>query len=447
MASKKMGSAKLLAALYDGGVFTPLFEVSGGAVVSAHGTVGGQGVYAVCQNGQALSAADIGVCRKTLRLAGDTGCPVVTFYNSPAVEIEDGLASMAAVKNFAKASAKVSGVVPQIAVVTGVCGASNALAAASADVCIMTKDAELFLTPPFLSAAAGEKMEGAGSIESAIKAGVVSVSASDELDAVAKAAKILALLPANNLSETQEFKASVPGDIFPTKDYTGIAAIKALCDVGSEMELFSGFGDGIITALCTVNGNVTGIAAANGPGTKVGRLCAARAARFARLCDAYSIPLVTVLNTGGFVVSSESDESGMIREASRLAATYGDASCAKVAILAGRTIGAVYTAFGNADLTVALNTSVTAPVEPSAAVSVICKDEISASAKPIKEATADAVKLYEAKAASAEALYRAGLANYVVEQNAVRAAVVNALDILMTKRAQRLPKKHGNMAL
>lgn len=447
MAAEKLGPAGLLGALFDEGVYTPLFETEEGAVVSAYGMVGGQGAYAVCQKGEAVGAAEIGVCRRTLRLAGETGNPVVTFYDSPGVKIEDGLKTMAAVKRLEGAAAKLSGVVPQIAVVVGVCGASSALAAAGADICIMTKDAELFLSAPFLSAAAGDKMDGAGKLESAVKAGVVNLVAEDAADAATKAAKLVTMLPRNNLSEAPGFEYSAPAGLFPTAKYTGMGAIEALCDVDSAIELFAGFGDGIITALCTVNGNVTGVAAANGPETQMGRLCAARAARFARLCDAYSIPLVTVLNTGGFVVSSHSDQTGMIREAGKLAAIYGDATTARVCVLAGRTFGAVYTALGSADLTVALEGSVTAPVEPTAAVTVLHKDEIEAGDKPIDVATAELAKAYEEEAASAAALYKAGLANFVAKPETVRGSVAVALDILATKRAQRMPKKHGNMPL
>lgn len=445
MAAEKLGHNALLAALYDGGVFTPLFETEDGAVVSAFGMVGGQGAYAVCQKGEALSAADVGATRRTLRLASETGNPVVTFYNSPGVQIEDGLRAMAAVKRLNGVYAKVSGVVPQIAVVTGVCGASSALAAAGADICIMTRGAELFLSAPFL---AGDGGKAAGSVESAVEAGVVNLVAEDDADAVAKAVRLLNLLPRNNLAEAAAFEFDAPAAAFPEGNkYTGMGAIEALCDGGSAIELFAGFGDGVITALCTVDGNVTGIAATNGPDTKMGTLCCIRAARFMRLCDAYSIPVVTVLNSGGFVVSSKMDEAGMIRQAGRLAATYADATTAQITVLVGRTFGPQYTAMGGADLTIAAEGSVTAPVESTAAVSVLYKAEIEASGNPIDAETAARAKAYEQAQASAAALYKAGLANFVAAPAQLRGCVATALDILSTKRAQRLPKKHGNMSL
>ncbi len=444
MASDKLGPAGLLAALYDGGAYTPLFETDDDAVISAYGTVGGQGVYAVCQKGGAVSAADIGVSRRTLRLAAETGNPVVTFYNSTGVKIDDGAKSLASVERLLGAGAKLSGVVPQLAVVTGVCGASSALLAANADVVVMTRDAELFLSPPFLSE---EKKEGAGGVEAAVRSGVVSVVAESDADAVAKAARLLMLLPQNNLAEAAGFEYEAPAAAWPGAKYTGMAAIEALCDAGSALELFAGFGNGIITALCTVEGSVAGIAAANGPDTQMGYLCAARAARFMRLCDAYSIPVITVLNSGGFVMDSASDEVGMLRQAARLAATYGDATTAKLLVLAGNTYGAQYAAMGGADLCIALEGSVTAPVEPGAAVTVLYKSEIEAAEGSIEAETEARAKAYVDEVAGAKALYKAGLANFVAQGAQARGVVAKALDILASKRASRMPKKHGNMAL
>lgn len=446
MALDKMGPEGLLGALFDGGAFTPLFNDEGGVAV-AFGMVGGKAAYAVCQKGVAQSADDIGLARRTLRLAAETGNPVVTFYDAPGAKLEEGLETMRVARRLAAASAKMSGVVPQIAVVCGVCGASSAMAAASADVCVMIKDAELFLSAPALSAAAGDKVEGAGSADAAVQAGVAALVVQDGAQAAAAAAKLVALLPQNNLAEAPAFEFSAPAVAFPTSKYHGAVAVDALADAGSVVELYNGYGDGITTSLCTMAGNVVGIAATNGPDTVLGDWCAAKAARFARLCDAYSIPLVTVLNSGGFAMSSSADAAGNIRQAARLAATYADATCARVAVLVGTTTGTLYTALGGADLTVAVAGSITAPVAPTAAVSVLYKDEIAASGNPIEAETAARARQYEAEVAGAEALKMAGMADFVAESADVRATVLAALDVLSTKRASRLPKKHGNMAL
>lgn len=445
MASEKLGPGGLMAAFFDAGAYTPMFEENAGAT-AGFGMVGGQGAYAVCQKGEALSAADVKVCRRVLKLAAETGNPVVTFYNAPGAKLDDGLKSLTSAKKLAAAAAKLSGVVPQIAVVTGVCGATSAMAAASADLCIMTKDAELFLSAPFLSAAAGDKTAGAGSAASAEKAGVASLVVEDAGEAARQAAKLVMLLPQNNLAETAAFDFNSPVSAFPAK-FTAEGAVDALADAGSAVELFAGFGSGVRTYLATFAGNVVGITATAGPDTTMGRHCAAKAARFARLCDGYSIPLVTVINSGGFVVSSQSDEAGMIRAASRLSAIYADATCARVAVLCGRTFGPLYAAMAGADLTIAMQGSVTAPVEPSAAVTVLYKEEIAAAGGSLEAETDKRAKQYEQEVASADALLKAGLADFVADGATLRGTIAAALDILATKRAQRMPKKHGNMPL
>ena len=171
MASKKLGKDEILAAFFDEGTYTGLF--ADGAVKAAYGCAGGQPVYAVCQCGEAVCAKELDKTAAVLEMAAKTGTPVVTFYDCAGAKLEEGLDLLAANNKLAGAIANISGVVPQVAVVLGVCGGSAALNAACADLCVMAKDAQLFLTAPFTSDAAGDKVENAGSAELAAKAGVL----------------------------------------------------------------------------------------------------------------------------------------------------------------------------------------------------------------------------------------------------------------------------------
>ncbi len=445
--ASEMNGAGLLAAFFDGGAHTALFGGEGGNVLAAYGDVGGLGAYAVCQTGGALSAADVEISCKTVALAAKTGRPVVTFYNAKGAVLTEGGKTLSAAASLSRAAAAVSGVVPQLAVVYGVCGASNALAALAADLCIIAEGAELFLTPPFLSAAAGDAPEGAASAKAAADAGVSALSAKTPEEAAQLAARLLMLLPRNNLAATAQFEYTAPAAGIDTANYTGLSAAKAVADEGSLVELYEGFGDGVITALGTVEGNVAGFVSTNGANTYLGGYCMAKTARFVRLCDAFSIPVVTLLHTGGLVKSSSAEAAGLLRDAARLAATYADATTAKVAVVTGRCVGQAYTVLGSADLTVAMRGCVLAPAEPSAAASVLYKDEIAAAEGSVEAGTAAYAKQYEAEVASADAALAAGLADMVADAPGVRAAVVAALDALATKRTQRMPKKHGNMAL
>ena len=167
MASKS-NKGEILAKFFDDGEYTALF--ADGAVSAACGYAAGQQAYAVYQNGEAVSVKDVEKNIKVLEMAAQTGCPVVTFYNSVGAKLAEGLDVLTASAKLNATIAKVSGVIPQIAVVTGVCGGTSALSAANADVCIMAEGAELFFTAPFTSAAKGDKVPGAGTAEAAAKA-------------------------------------------------------------------------------------------------------------------------------------------------------------------------------------------------------------------------------------------------------------------------------------
>ena len=140
--------------------------------------------------------------------------------------------------------------------------------------------------------------------------------------------------------------------------------------------LYAGFGKHVYTAFATIGGNAVGFVAT---GETLCHNCVAKASRFVRLCDAFSVPVQTIVNTNGFAPSATDDIAGGIREAARLAATYADATTAKVALLSGKAVGPVYTALANADLKIAVNGCTVSALEPNAAVSVLYKAEIDAS--------------------------------------------------------------------
>ena len=404
--ASKINKGEILAKFFDDGEYTALF--ADGAVSAACGYAAGQQAYAVYQNGEAVTVKDVEKNIKVLEMAAQTGCPVVTFYNSVGAKLAEGLDVLTASAKLNAQIAKVSGVVPQVAVVLGVCGGTSALSAANADVCIMAEGAELFFTAPFTSAAKGDKVADAGSAAAAAKAGVASIVAADAAEAAEKAAHIVGLLPANNLTGPAIFEFEQPTAVLAA----GAEPAKAAAAV--------------IEQLC--------------------HNCVAKASRFVRLCDAFSVPVVTIVDTEGFVPSVTDDVAGGIREAARLAATYADATTAKVAVLAGKAVGPVYTTLAAADLRIAVTGCTVSALEPSAAVSVLYKDEIDASDNIIAATKAKAAA-YTAEVCSAASAVAAGAADMSCDAANVRASVVAALELLSTKRAARLPKKHGNMAL
>lgn len=440
MAATKPGKTETLAAFFDDGTYTALY--TDGPVSAAYGCANGQSVYVVFQNGQPLDVNDIEKNIRVLTMAAQTGAPVVTFYNSNGACLEGGLALLNANSRLMAEIARISGVVPQIAVVVGTCAGSAAVQAAAADVCIMSEEGELFLNAPFNSE---DKVEKAGSSAFAARAGVAAIVAKDAADAAAKAACIAGLMPSNNLAGPAVFDFAAPASALNLAKYDPKAAAAALADADSVIELYGGYGKAVYTALATAGGTTVGIVA-TGAGS-MNHHCAAKAARFIRLCDAYSIPVLTIVNTTGFVRSEGDDMAGGIRQAARLAGVYAEATTVKVAVLAGEAVGPVYTVFAaSADWRVAVEGCTIAPLAPEAAVSVLYKDEIDASDN-IQEATKAKAAEYREKVAGASAAVAGGAADAAVKPAEVRTAVVQALDMLASKRAVRLAKKHGNITL
>ena len=252
----------------------------------------------------------------------------------------------------------------------------------------------------------------------------------------------MGLLPANNLTGPAIFEFEQPTAVLAAGAEPAKAAA-AVIDKDSAVELYAGFGKSVYTAFATIGGNAVGVVAT---GKQLCHNCVAKASRFVRLCDAFSVPVVTIVDTEGFVPSVTDDVAGGIREAARLAATYADATTAKVAVLAGKAVGPVYTTLAAADLRIAVTGCTVSALEPSAAVSVLYKDEIDASDNIIA-ATKAKTAAYTAEVCSAANAVACGAADMVCDAANVRSSVVAALELLSTKRAARLPKKHGNMAL
>ena len=225
----------------------------------------------------------------------------------------------------------------------------------------MAEDAELFFTAPFTAAAKGDKVARCRFCRGCCQGWCGCHRGADTAEEAAeKAAHIVGLLPANNLTgpaifEFEQPTAALTAGAAPEK------AAAALIDKDSAVELYAGFGKSVYTAFATIGGNAVGVVAT---GEQLCHNCVSKASRFVRLCDAFSVPVLTIVNTNGFVPSATDDIAGGIREAARLAATYADATTAKVAVLAGKAVGPVYTALANADLKIAVNGCTVSALEP-----------------------------------------------------------------------------------
>lgn len=450
--------------LFDEGSFVELdaFAKAGcesAGVVTGYGMVNGGSVFAFSQDssvaGGAVSAATGAKIAKVYEMAAKMGVPVVGIYDSKGACIAENSEVLAAYGEMLQRSAALSGVVPQIAVIAGVCAGTSALMAANADLVIMAKDAEFFLTAPFVSSAAGDKVEGAGKAEAAVRSGVVQLVAEDDMAAVEEAKKIVSMLPLNNLSEAPYCEYDEPAAAEKLRaacedlsSYDAKEVIESIFDEGNVTFLENA--PNAVTALATLAGQAVGVVATVGGDQRLCKGASARIARFVSICDSFAIPVITLLNCKGFKESSSDELAGGIRDAARLAHVYAEATCPKIAVITGEAYGAAYVALAgknaSADLTVAWPSAVISTLAPEAAVNILYGEEIKAAADPVAERAARVQAYIDTTASAFEAAAK-GHVDCVIDPAETRATLIRAAEMLAGKRVAKLPKKHGNMPL
>lgn len=434
LAIKDTDARKRLVSLFDDGVFTEIdaFAKSSNGdveVVAGFGTVNGAPVYAFSQdvsvNGGAVSVAQCAKIKKIYDLASKTGCPVVGIYDSNGMDLKEGFEGLSAYGEIVKASTSVSGVVPQISIVAGAAVGTTALIADMADVVVAVKDADFYVTAPSEVTA-----------EACAQEGTVDILA-DDFDSAVKAVRdIITLVPSNNLSTPPVYDFTDPAAAADTGAYAA-DIIKAAADEGSVIELKEKYAENCITALATVAGSTVGFVGFDGK--SVCPSCAYKAEAFVKFCDAFNIPIVTLLSANGL---RKERENQMLIAAAKLTAAYATATCPKISVITGKAVGAAYIMLAgrgsNADLVYAWDTSVVSPLDTKAAVAFLYNDRLANG-----ENRAELEKEYEENLASPFTAAACGAIDDVFVPAETRAKIVAALDVLAGKRETTLPRKHS----
>ena len=429
-------AAKRLSELFDGGEFTELDAavMNGDApagVITAYGYVDGSPVYAFSQDKSVKSGAvnsrhAAKIC-KVFDLASRSGVPVVGIYDSDGAFIDDGAEAIKAYSDILMWTSNLSGVVPQVSVVAGVCAGSAALAACSADFVVITDEGELYTSP-----AKNIKGEDAG------KNGTAAICAKDDKEAMEAVKKLVAMLPANNISTAPMFEFSETG---AAASGSAEEIAKAVADTDSVIELSAGFGTAAYTAMATLGGSAVGIAATNKTADKLTSDDCAKLARFVRTCAAFSIPVLTFIDTDGFA------EDVCVRDMAKISGVYAETTSLKVSVVSGKAYGAAMAAFGagNADVTYAYPEAVIAPLAPVAAVEFLWHDKLKGASDLAAERNKLAEKYADESASAFDAAAK-GCIDGIVTAEEARAKILAVIELMNGKRmTKRLPKKHSNM--
>ncbi|MCD8328618.1 MAG: carboxyl transferase [Ruminococcus sp.] len=439
-----LSARERLSTLFDDGAFTEVAssvksgdDLSG--VVTAFGYVNENPVYAFAQDPEskkgALNAMQAKKLVKIYDLALKTGVPIVGIYDSYGADVSDATNALEGYGEWLNKASMLSGVVPQISLVAGVCASTAAMIAVSADFVVMAKDAELFITP---------NSEDKELSTTALENGTAAIVCDDFASCSDAVRGLVSRLPQNNISEVPIFEFTAPS----LEDYSDAdKCANSIFDEGSVLELYSGFGRSAYTALATLNGATVGVVATNKSEKKLNADDASKIARMLRTCDAFSIPVFTLVDTKGFASCEKAQKSGAVKQLAKVAGAYAEATTIKIAVILGKAYGSAFIALAgkgaNADLVYAVDSAVISSIEPLTAVEFLQHDKLKG-ADDVKKAREALALEYEQNEASAQKAAEKMAIDDVISKEEIRTSLISALEMMVGKRVSTLSKKHSN---
>lgn len=446
-------------------------EAPGEGVVTGHGTVGGRLVYAFAQDftviGGTLGEMHARKITKVMDLALKMGAPLVGIDDSGGARIQEGVDALNGYGEIFYRNTISSGVIPQISVILGPCAGGAVYSPALTDFVFMVqKTSQMFITgPQVIKAVTGEEVSledlGGAATHNQIS-GVAHFIAANEDDVLATVKRLLGFLPSNNLEDppVMEVKGSavedlslrgiIPGD--PNKPYDVHEVIFRLVDGGDFLEVHEHYATNMVVGFGRVGGRTVGVIA-NQPQFLAGTLdinASDKAARFIRFCDAFNIPLVTFVDTPGYLPGTAQEYGGIIRHGAKLLYAYSEATVPKVTIILRKAYGGAYLAMCarslGADQAAAWPAAEIAVMGPDGAANIIFREEIAKAENP-PEMRKQKIQEYRDKFANPYAAAARGYIDDVIDPAETRLYLLKALEMLAAKRETRPGKKHGNIPL
>ena len=447
MRSKLKGDSRaLFDIVFDNAQYTEIdrYAKNGqneGFIKCAYGTVSCCPVYAFMQDracGNALTYGDAKKISKLMNLATQNGTPVVGFYDSDGVNLNEGFESINAYGSIMSAASSLSGVVPFVSVILGACIGTAAIAASMSDFIIVLKDSEFYLNNPNVL---GDRDGQIGSSSLAIKNGTASLIAQSKEDAANILAKLFEYLPQNNLSPLPANDYSAP-DTEISKD-SAAAVINGVVDKDSYFELSSEFHSEISCGFARIFGRTVGAISVLLDGEYLSPKAAAKLIRFINFCDSFTIPVVSFSDCRGFLGEKSLELNGDIKVISTLIKTYAETTSPKINLIVGEAIGSGATLFSSAngaDCVLALPCARVGLLEPAAAVELFYKEQLAAGQdrKALEE------KYIEEQCNPFIAASQ-GFIDDVVKPDEAHAAIGERLEMLINKRVNKIERKHFNI--
>lgn len=450
----------------------------GDAVVTGVGTVQGRQVAVFSQDftvfGGSLGETAGNKIIKIMDLALATGVPIIGILDSGGARIQEGVIALGKYGEIFKRNTMASGVIPQISIIMGPAAGGAVYSPALTDFVIMVdKTSNMFVTgPDVIKTVTGEDVgmeELGGARAHNERSGVAHYLADDEADAIDYARALLSYLPENNLSETvvyapegeleitdadQKLNSIIPDS--PNQPYDMHAIIESLIDSAEFLEVQPLYAPNIIIGFARIDGRSVGIIA-NQPQQMAGTLnidAGEKAARFVRFCDAFSIPILTLVDVPGYLPGTDQEWAGVIRRGAKLLYAYAEATVPLVTVITRKAYGGAYIVMGSkqlgADINLAWPTAEIAVMGGQGAVNILFRDQIKKAEEAGMDVNAVRTKLaaeYTYNVASPFLAAERGELDGIIEPAATRIQVIKALRALRTKRSNLPPKKHGNIPL
>ncbi|MFS2009113.1 acyl-CoA carboxylase subunit beta [Azospirillum sp. CT11-132] len=443
-------------------------KVPGDGVVTGHGTVNGRLVFVFSQDftvfGGALSEAHAEKICKIMDQALKVGAPVIGLNDSGGARIQEGVASLGGYAEVFQRNVDASGVIPQISLIMGPCAGGAVYSPAMTDFIFMVKDSSyMFVTGPDVVKTVTHEVvtaeELGGAVTHSTKSGVADLAFENDVEALLQLRRFVDFLPSSNREKAPVRPCSDPLDREdfsldtlvpenPNKPYDMKELILKIVDEGDFFELQPEYAKNILIGFARMNGSTVGIVA-NQPMVLAGCLdidSSKKAARFVRFCDAFEIPILTLVDVPGFMPGTSQEYGGIIKHGAKLLYAYAEATVPKVTVITRKAYGGAYDVMSSkhlrGDLNYAWPSAEIAVMGAKGAVEIIFRSDIG-DAEKIEARTEE----YKQKFANPFVAASRGYIDDVIMPHGTRRRITKALSMLKNKQLQNPWRKHDNIPL
>ncbi len=447
-------------------------DLPGDGVITGTGSIDGRQAYVASQD-FTVSGGSVGeihadkICQ-TMEMALKCGSPFVLINDSGGARIQEGIGSLSGYGRIFYRNVLLSGVVPQISIIAGPCAGGAAYSPALTDFIIMVKNiGKLFITgPQVIKQVTGEQIseeELGGAYAQESQSGVVHLIAEDDEDAIRLCQRLLSFLPSNNLEDPPDYGSDellitedlalnkvIPDN--PREAYDVKEVILRLVDNADFLEIQEHYAPNAVIGFARINGRTIGMVA-NQPAQMAGVLdinSSDKISRFVRFCNAFNIPLVTLVDVPGFMPGVQQEYGGIIRHGAKMLFVYSAATVPKISIILRKAYGGAYLAMCGKDLgcdrVASWPSGEIAVMGAEGAVNIVYSSDIKNAEDPVA-ARKQFVAEYEDQFATPYVGASRNLIDDIIEPKDTRRYLSLALESLRTKRDLRPQKKHGLIPL